>query len=157
MAYRQRARPKRGRQTGITYLRQLKEVTPEYLHLLGEGAPLGAFDLEFWAEGNDHSCDPRSGGLSNVRSMAAVGGVSQSTLVHSIFPRIAHCLHREGPIVISTANTIAAACRDYILEQRAKQQQAGKGNAGNLIRWERQTDQSSGPLQDIRSMFAIAS
>ena len=105
--------------------------------------PHGAFDLEFWAE-DDPSCDPRSGGLANVTSMAAAGGVSQRTLVNSIFPRIEHCLHREGPVVISATNTIVAGCREYKEEKQAKQRDAGRRNARNLIRWGSPTDPSSG-------------
>ena len=155
MPYRQRARPQRDPQTGISYRRQLKEVRSEFLCILGDRLPRGAFDLASWAEENDQTCDPCCGGLSNVSSMAAVGCVSRSTLVNSVFPRIEHCLHWEGPIVISTINTITAACRDYTSEQRAKQQQAGRQNANNLIRWARKTDQSCGPLQATNPMFTI--
>ncbi len=50
--------------------------------------------------------------------MAAAGGVSQHTLVNSIFPRFEHCLHREGPVVISATKTIGAGCREYKEEKR---------------------------------------
>jgi hypothetical protein len=113
--------------------------------------------LKTWAEENDQTCDPRSGGLANVASMAAIGCVCKSTLVNSVFPRIEHCLHREGPVIISTTNTIVAACRDYRAEQRAKQREAGRQKAGNLIRWERKTDQSSGSTQSIDSTVTISS
>ena len=79
--------------------------------------------------------------------MAAVGGVSQHTLVNSVFPRIEHCLHYEGPLVISTTNTITAGCREFVQEQRAKQREAGKRNAPNLTRWASPTDPSSGSTQ----------
>ena len=111
--------------------------------MLGDVKPRGAFDLEFWAEENDLTCDPNSGGLANPGSMAAVGRVSQWTLVNSVFPRIGHCLHHEGPIVITTTNTIAPACRDYVGEQRARQREAGRRSAENLIRWVSHTDSSS--------------
>ena len=144
MTYRKRWKPDRDRETGVTYAWQLRDVPNHYLCMLGDERPRGAFDLEYWAEEKDPTCAPGSGGLANVTSMAAAGGVSQRTLVNSIFPRIEHCLHREGPIVISTTNTIAAACGDYVEEQRAKQQLAGRRNAHNLIRWGSPTDPSSG-------------
>lgn len=155
MAYRKRRRPERDPTTGITYVRQLSKVPNEYLFMLEDEAPLGAFDLTSWAEENDQTCDLISGGLSNVRSMAAVGGVTESTLVNSVFPRIAHCLHHEGPVVISSVNTIVAACRDYTSEQRAKQREAGLQNAGNLIRWEMKTDPSSASLPNNPTSFTV--
>jgi hypothetical protein len=157
MTCRQRKRPDRDPRTGITFVRQLREVPDEYLFLLGDDAPLGTFDLSFWARENDKICDPRSGGLSNVTSMAAVGRVSRFTLVNSVFPHMEHCLHREGPVVISTANTITAACCEYTAEQQAKQRKSGIQNAGNLIRWQRKTDQLSGSTQEIGSTFTFAS
>ena len=144
MTYRKRYKPYRDPKTGVTYARQLLEVRSEYLQILGTEEPRGAFDLDVWAEENDDTCDPRSGGLANIASMAAVGGVSQRTLVNSVFPRIEHCLHREGPVVISATNTIVPACRGFVQEQRAKQHEAGKRNALNLIRWITPTDPSSG-------------
>jgi hypothetical protein len=144
MTYRKRKRPPVDPMTGLTYARQRREVPPHYLMLRGEEGPIGAFDLEFWAEDNDQTCDPRSGGLANPTSMAAEGGVSVYTLVNSVLPRMGDVLHHEGPVVISTTNTIAAACRDYRTEQRAKQSEAGKCNASNLISWVRPSDQSSG-------------
>jgi len=145
MIYRKRKRPQVDPMTGLTYARQRRQVETEYLFELGdEGTPCGTFDLEFWAEENDETCDPRSGGLANPTSMAAVGRVSVYTLVNSIFPRIGDSLHREGPVAISTTNTVAAACHDYRTEQRTKQSEAGKCNASNLIRWVRPSDQSSG-------------
>jgi hypothetical protein len=147
MTYRNRNKPYRDPETGVTYARQLRDVRSEYLQMLGDEKPRGAFDLDVWAVENDDTCDPRSGGLSNIVSMAAVGGVSQRTLVNSVLPRIEHCLHREGPVVISATNTIVAACREFVQEQRAKQREAGKRNALNLIRWVRSTDPSSGSTQ----------
>ncbi len=144
MTYRKPRKPKRDPETGITYVRQLREVSSEYLQMLGDEKPRGAFDLEVWAEENDSACDPRSGGLANVTSMAALGGVSRDTLVNSVFPRLEHCLHREGPVRISAPNTIVAGCREYKEEQRAKQREAGRANARNLIRWGSSTDPSSG-------------
>ena len=141
MSYRIRARPRVDPMTGITYARQLREVLTEYLlELSDDGKPRGAFDLKTWAEENDSTCDPRSGGMANTTSMAAAGGVSVFTLVNSVFPRIAHCLHREGPVANSTVNTIVPACHDYTAEQRAKQSGAGKRNATSLIRWAMLTD-----------------
>ena len=144
MIYRKRGKPDRDPETGITYARQLREVWNGYLQMLGDEKPRGAFDLNSWAEDNDPDCDPRLGGLSNIASMATVGEVSRHTLVNSVFPRIKHCLHREGPVVISATNTIAAACRGYREEQRARQSDAGRRNSGNLIRWVSPTDPSSG-------------
>ncbi len=144
MAYRKPRKPNRDPETGITYVRQLREVSSEYLQMLGDEKPRGAFDLEVWAEENDSDCDPREGGLANIASMAAVGRVSRHTLVNSVFPRIEHCLHREGPVVISATNTIVAGCREYKEEQRAKQREAGRRNARNLIRWVSPTGPSSG-------------
>ncbi len=144
MSYGKRRKPDRDPETGVTYARQLREVWDGYLQMLGDEKPRGAFDLEYWAEENDPACNPRSGGLSNKASMAAAGGVSQRTLVNSVFPRIKHCLHREGPIVISETNTIVAGCREYKEEQRARQRDAGRRNARNLIRWSSPTDPSSG-------------
>ena len=144
MSYRKRRKPNRDPETGATYARQLREVSGEYLQMLGDEKPRGAFDLVYWAEENDPACDPRSGGLANIASMAAVGGVSQRTLVNSVFPRIEHCLHREGPIVLSATNTIATACSGYREEQQAKQREAGRANARNLIRWVSPTVSSSG-------------
>lgn len=144
MTYRRRRKPDRDPETGVTYARQRREVSDEYLQLLGDEKPRGAFDLNSWAEDNDPACDPRSGGLSNIASMAAIGRVSRHTLVSSVFPRIEHCLHREGPVVISTTNTIAVACRDYVQEQRARQSDAGRQNSGSLINWVGPTDPSSG-------------
>ncbi len=144
MTYRKRRKPDRDPETGVTYARQLREVSSEYLQLLGDEKPRGAFDLEYWAEENDPACDPHEGGLANIASMAAVGRVSRHTLVNSVFPRIEHCLHREGPVVISATNTIVAGCREYVQEQRAKQRDAGRRNDRNLIRWGSPTDPSSG-------------
>ncbi len=144
MTYRKRRRPDRDPETGVTYARQVREVLGEYLQMLGDEKPRGAFHLKSWAEDNDHTCDPRSGGLANIASMAAVGRVSQRTLANSIFPRIEHCLCREGPIVISATNTISAACSEYKEEQQARQRDAGRRNARNLIRWGSPTDPSSG-------------
>ena len=144
MTYRKRRKPDRDLETGIAYARQLREVSSEYLQMLGDEKPRGAFDLEYWAEDNDPACEPRSGGLANIGSMAAVGGVSQRTLVNSVFPRIEHCLYREGPVVISATNTIVAGSREYKEEQRAKQREAGRRNARNLIRWVSPTGPSSG-------------
>jgi hypothetical protein len=144
MAYRIRKRPSRDPETGVTYAWQVREVPDCYRYTPEEGKPRGAFDLEYWAEENDRNCDPRSGGLASVTAMTAVGGVSRRTLVNSVFPRIEHCLHREGPIVISVINTISAACSEYIEEQRARQRDAGRRNARNLIRWGSPTDPSSG-------------
>lgn len=144
MIYSKCRKPDRDPETGITYARQLREVPDYYLYILEEGKSRGAFDLDYWAEDNDPDCDPRSGGLANVTSMAAVGGVSRRTLVNSVFPRIENCLHREGPVVISVINTIVAGCREYVQEQRAKQRDAGRRNARNLIRWGSPTDSSSG-------------
>ena len=145
MTYRKRRRPPVDPMTGITYVCQRREVKTEYLLELGDdGKPRGAFDLGAWAEDNDPTCDPRSGGLANPTSMAAAGGVSEYTLVNSVWPRMGDVLHHEGPVVISTTNTIVAACRDYRREQRAKQSEAGKCNASNLISWVRPSDQSSG-------------
>ncbi len=144
MTYRKIRKPNRDPETGITYARQLREVPDCYRYTPAEGTPRGAFDLEYWAEENDSACDPRSGGLANVTSMAAVGGVSQRTLVNSVFPRIMDCLRREGPIVISATNTIVAGCREYVREQRTRQREAGRANARNLIRWVSPTDPSSG-------------
>ena len=137
--------------TGLSYARQRREVESEYRIELGEGGkPCGSFDLEFWAEENDETCDPRSGGLANPTSMAAVGGVSRYTLVNSVFPRMGSALHREGPVVISAINTIAAACRDYLAEQRARQSQSGKCKTSNLIRWVKSSDQSSASATYIK-------
>jgi hypothetical protein len=144
MSYRKRRKPNRDPETGVTYARLLREVWDGYLQMLGDEKPRGAFDLISWAEDNDPDCDPRSGGLANKASMAVVGRVSQRTLVNSVFPRIEHCLHREGPVVISATNTIAAGCREYVQEQRARQREAGLVNAPNLIRWGSPTDPSSG-------------
>ncbi len=144
MTYRKIRKPNRDPETGITYARQLREVPDCYRYTPEEGKPGGAFDLEYWAEENDSACDPRSGGRANVTAMAAVGGVSRRTLVNSVFPRLEHCLHREGPITISTANTIAPACSGYRQEQRAKQREAGRRNDRNLIRWVSPTGPSSG-------------
>jgi hypothetical protein len=144
MSYRKCRKPDRDPETGVTYARQLREVWDGYLQMLGDEKPRGAFDLEYWAEENDPACNPRSGGLSNKAFMAAAGGVSQRTLVNSVFPRIENCLHREGPVVISVINTISAACSEYIEEQRARQRDAGRRNARNLIRWGSPTDPSSG-------------
>jgi hypothetical protein len=136
--------------TGLTYARQRREVETEYLlDLRDDGKPRGSFDLESWAEDNDGTCDPRSGGMANPTSMAAVGGVSRYTLVNSVFPRMGKALHREGPVVISTTNTIVAACGEYNAEQRAKKRRAGECRAFNLIRWIKSSDQSSGSLTDI--------
>ena len=144
MTYRKFRKPNRDPETGIAYARQLREVRGECLQMLGDEKPRGPFDLEFWAEDNDPACDPRSGGLANPASMAAVGGVSRDTLVNSVFPRIMDCLHREGPIVISATNTIVAGCHEYVQEQRAKQREAGRRNDRNLIRWVSPTGPSSG-------------
>ena len=146
MTYRKIRKPNRDPETGITYARQLREVSDCYRYTPAEGKPRGAFDLEYWTEENDSACDPRSGGLANPASMAAVGGVSRDTLVNSVFPRLNHCLHREGPIVISATNTIVAGCSNYQEEQRAKQREAGRANAQNLIRWGNSTDPSSGSI-----------
>jgi hypothetical protein len=142
--HRKRRKPGQDPETGVTYARQLREVPDCYRYTPEEGKPRGAFDLEYWAEENDSDCDPREGGLANIASMAAVGRVSRHTLVNSVFPRIEHCLHREGPVVISVTNTIVAGCREYVQEQRAKQRDAGRRNARNLIRWGSPTDPSSG-------------
>jgi hypothetical protein len=144
MTYGKRRRSGCDPETGIAYARQLREVSSEYLQMLGDEKPCGAFDLEYWAEENDSACDPRSGGLANLTFMSAVGGVSRRTLVNNVFPRIEHCLHREGPVVISATNTIAAACSGYREEQRARQSDAGRRNSRNLIRWVSPTDPSSG-------------
>ncbi len=144
MTYRRRKKPDRDPETGITYAWQRREVWDGYLQMLGDEKPRGAFDLDSWAEDNDPSCDPREGGLANIASMAAVGRISRHTLVNSVFPRIEHCLHREGPVVISATNTIAVACRDYVQEQRARQSDAGRRNSGNLINWVSPMDPSSG-------------
>ncbi len=69
--------------------------------------------------------------------MTAVGGVSQYTLVNSVFPAMQHCLHREGPVVVSTTNTVVAACREFTNAARSQQSAAGKRNADNLIRWDK--------------------
>ena len=144
MTYRKRRKSNRDPETGITYVRQLREVSDCYRYTPAEGKPRGAFDLEYWAEENDSACDRCSGGLANVTSMAAAGGVSRRTLVNSVFPRIMDCLRREGPIVISATNTIIAGCREYKEEQRAKQREAGRRNDRNLIRWVNPTSPSSG-------------
>ena len=151
MAYRKRRRSLVDPMTGLTYARQRREVESEYRIELGDdGVPRGSFDLGFWAEENDETCDPRSGGLANPTSMAAVGGVSRHTLVNSVFPRMGGALHREGPVVISTTQTIAAACGEYTAEQRAKKRRAGECMATNLIRWVRSSDQSSASATYIK-------
>ena len=140
MAYRRRRRSCRDPETGITYARQKREVAEWYRCGQHEKKPHGAFDLADWAQMNDPACDPRSGGLANPTSMAAAGGVSQFTLVNSVVPLMSNCLHREGPVLISTTNSVVAACREYRAEQWEKQHQAGKQHADNLNRW----DPSSG-------------
>ena len=148
MAYskRHRSRPPRDPESGITYARQKREVPEYYLFGPGEEKPHGSFDLDEWAEMNDSTCNSRSGGLANPTSMAVAGGVSRPTFVNSVVPQMlkSGCLHREGPVMITATNTAVAACREYRVEQREKQRQAGKRNAHNLIRWESKTDPTSG-------------
>ena len=151
MSCRKRRRPAKDPRTDITYARQVREVSDEYLMVLGDDAPKGTFDLEFWAQCNDATCAPWSGGISNPTSMAAVGGVSVRTLVNSVFPSMVNSLYREGPVAIAGEAAIRVACGDYKEKMRARQSEAGRRNAANLAMWGKgDTDQSSGSLIPAR-------
>ena len=155
MTYATRKRPGKDPATGVTYAalkrglgclmieytyevgRKVTDLSAAECYLIEDGADnAGGFDLEFWAVENDPTCDPRSGGLAHPSSMAAIGGVSQDTLVNSVFPMLEHCLHRVGPVTISTTNTVVAACCQFRDTARSRQSAAGKRNVGNLIRWD---------------------
>ncbi|MDA1101681.1 MAG: hypothetical protein O2967_22195 [Proteobacteria bacterium] len=111
--------------------------------MLGDNnVPKGTFDGEFWAEENDSTCDPRSGGIFNPTSMAALGGVSERTLVNSVFPSMTNSLYHVGPVAIAGVAAIKEACRVYNIEMRNRQSEAGRRNSKG---WHKGlTDASSG-------------
>ena len=163
MTYRKRKRPSKDLTSGVTYAalkrglecllteyfdevgRKLSDPSMAECYLMADGEEnAGGVNLAYWAEMNDPTCEPRSGGLAHLSSMAAVGGVSRHTLVNSVFPMMEHSLHRVGPVTISTVNTVVPACREFRGMARSRQSAAGIRNAGNLIRWEEASDVSSG-------------
>ena len=97
----------------------------------------GGFDRDAWATGNDKTCLTMNGGLSNTRSMAALGQMSVKTFVEKVIPRLfevgsLYALSRGGPYVAGR-DAIIVEMTKVTEQSRAAQSTAGRKNVSNLI------------------------